>query len=178
MRYFGDSDDEIHYGSVRIQPLAYQDDVLRGSKDVTTAQKGNIRLATMLKEKGLEAHQDKTCFIIVGSNIFKENAKKEITENPLIFGDFVLKEKVFDKYLGQILHGGGLESSALATAKERAGKIKGATLEIRSIIEEFQMQAIGGMMAAYELREGPHPKNSQWGWNLVWGEQGNCGSVR
>ena len=80
MRYFGDSEDEIQYGSVRLQPLAYQDDVLRGSKDVTTAHRGNIRLATMLKEKGLEAHQDKTCFIIVGTNIFKENAKKKITK--------------------------------------------------------------------------------------------------
>ena len=153
MRYFGDSGDEMQYGSVRLQPLAYQDDVLRGSKDVTTAQTGNTRLATMLKEKGLEAHQDKTCFIIVGSEKFKESAKNQIKENPLMFGDFVLKEKVFDKYLGQILHGGGLESSALATAKERAGKIKGATMEIRSVIEEFQMQAIGGMMAAHELWE-------------------------
>ena len=44
MRYFSDSEDEIQYGSVRLQPLAYQDDVLRGSKDVTTAQKGNIRM--------------------------------------------------------------------------------------------------------------------------------------
>ena len=34
MEYFGDSKEEIHYGSVRIQPLAYQDDVLKGSKDI------------------------------------------------------------------------------------------------------------------------------------------------
>jgi hypothetical protein len=63
------------------------------------------------------------------------------------------KERESDKYLGQILHGGGLEESALATAKERAGRIKGATLEIRSIIEEFQMQTMGGMMVAWELWE-------------------------
>ena len=45
-----------------------------------------------------------------------------------MFGDFVVKERVSDKYLGQVLHSGGLEDSALATVKERSGKIKGATM--------------------------------------------------
>ena len=43
-----------------------------------------------------------------------------------MFGDFEVKERVSDKYLGQILHGGSLEESSLATAQERAGQIKGA----------------------------------------------------
>ena len=64
-----------------------------------------------------------------------------------------MKEKESDKYLGQVLHGSGLGASALATAQERAGRIKGATLEIKSIIDEFQMQTLGGMMAAWELWE-------------------------
>ena len=54
-----------------------------------------------------------------------------------MFGDFEVKVRISDKYLGQILHGGGLEESALATAKERAGRIKGAAIEIKGIIEEF-----------------------------------------
>ena len=153
MEYFGDSKDEIHYGGVRIQPLAYQDDVLKGSKNVLEAQVGNIRLAEMLRVKGLEAHPDKTSFIICGSEEFKNQAKEELKENPIMFGHFVVKEKESDKYLGQILHGAGLEESSLATAKERIGRIKGAALEIRSIIEEFQMQMMGGMMAAWELWE-------------------------
>ena len=75
MQYFKDSKDEIQYGSVRIQPLAYQDDVLKGSKNIVDAQVGNIRLAEMLKEKGLEAHPDKTSFIIFGSQGFKRKAR-------------------------------------------------------------------------------------------------------
>ena len=54
---------------------------------------------------------------------------------------------------GQVLHGGALEDSAEATVLERAGRIKGATMEIKSIIEEFSMQAMGGLMAAWELWE-------------------------
>ena len=153
MMYFGDSKDEMYFGDVRIQPLAYQDDVLKGCKDVMDARVGNIRLAAMLKDKGLEAHKDKTSFIVCGSNRFKQKAKDDLQNDPLMFGNFEVKEKLSDKYLGQVLHGGGLEDSALATVKERAGKIKGATMEIKSIIEEFEMQAMGGMRAAWELWE-------------------------
>ena len=143
----------MYYGDVRIQPLAYQDDVLKGSKDVMAAQVGNIRLAAMLQDKGLEAHPDKTSYIVCGSRKFKQKAKEDLENNPLMFGDFVVKERVSDKYLGQVLHSGGLEDSALATVKERSGKIKGATMEIKSIIEEFEMQALGVLQAAWELWE-------------------------
>ena len=148
--YFGESKEEMYYGSARIQPLAYQDDVLKGSKDVMAAKVGNIKLSAMLQDKGLEAHPDKTSFIVCGSNKFKQKAKNDLKESPLMFGDFEVKERESDKYLGQILHGGGLDESALATAQERAGRIKGATIEIKGIIDEFQMQALGGLRAAWE----------------------------
>jgi hypothetical protein len=64
MDYFQDSKDEIFYGGVRLQPFAYQVDILRGSKDVMGTQVGNIKMAAMLEEKELEAHPDKTCFIV------------------------------------------------------------------------------------------------------------------
>ena len=78
MRYFGDSEDEMQYGSVRLQPLAYQDDVLRGSKDVTTTQTGNTRLATMLKEKGLEAHKDKTFLLLLDQKNSKKISRRKL----------------------------------------------------------------------------------------------------
>ena len=153
MDYFENSQDEVSYGGVRLQPLAYQDDIMRGSKDVLTTQVGNIKLAAMFEEKGLEAHPDKTCFIVCGSKRFKENAEFDLQRSPIMFGDFLVKQRVSDRYLGQILHSGGLDMCAEATVQERVGKLKGATMEIKGIIEEFQMQAIGGMMAAWELWE-------------------------
>ena len=71
----------------------------------------------------------------------------------MIFGNFPIKHKECERYLGQLLHGGGLDKCAEATAQERVGRIKGATMEIKGIIEEFQMQTLGGMMAAWELWE-------------------------
>ena len=124
----------MEYGTVNIKPLAYQDDIMKGSKDVNGAQAGNIKLSAMLKDKGLEAHPDKTCFIICGSKQFKEKAEQDLKYNPIMFDTFPVKHKTSDKYLGQVLHSGGVEASATATVQERSGRIKGATREIKAIV--------------------------------------------
>ena len=64
---------------------------------------------------------------------------------PIIFGNFTMNMRQKDIYLGQILHEDGLEASVSATVKEKAGKFKGAIFDIRSIIEEFSIQTIGGI---------------------------------
>ena len=47
----------------------------------------------------------------------------------------------------------GVRASCAATSTSREGKITGATFEVKTIVETFKMQAIGGMMAAWELCE-------------------------
>ena len=46
-----------------------------------------------------------------------------------------------------------MEKSSLATVQEKIGRIKGATLEIKSIMEEFTMQALGSLMSTWILWE-------------------------
>ena len=89
-----------------------------------------LQLAAMFRDKGLEAHPDKTCFIVCGSAKYKQKVEQDLVRNPLVFGHFPVKQHVADRYLGQVLHGGGLDQSAKATVQERAGRIKGATMEI------------------------------------------------
>ena len=80
-------------------------------------QVGNIKLSAMLEEKGLEAHPDKTCFIVCGNRKFKDNVEKDLKRNPLLFGNFPVKHRKHDRYLGQVLHGGALDCSAEATVQ-------------------------------------------------------------
>ena len=117
------------------------------------ARNNNIRMEEMLSEKLLEAHSDKTVYIVMGSSSFKKKVREELKDSPLVFGSFSMKEKESEKYLGQIIHSGGMEKSSLATVQERIGRIKGATLKIKSIIEEFMMQALGSLMSAWILWE-------------------------
>ena len=88
-----------------------------------------------------------------GSQDYKNKIAKQLENNPLYLGEFPVKRKEQDKYLGQILHSDGVRASCEATIALRKGKIKGATFEVQSIVDDFKMQAIGGMMAAWELWE-------------------------
>ena len=49
--YFEDSQDEIYYGNVRIQPLLYQDDIIRLSTSRDNSQSGNMRMEQIMKSK-------------------------------------------------------------------------------------------------------------------------------
>ena len=152
-RYFAGSADEVYYGGVRCEYFAYQDDIGKPCAGVNEAQAANIKLSHMFKEKGLEAHPDKTCYVVFGSKSYKDKVNEQLETNPLYLGDFQVKRKESDRYLGQILHTNGVRASCEATITDREGKIKGATFEVQSIVEDFKMQAIGGMMTAWELWE-------------------------
>ena len=98
---------------------------------------------------------------VFGSSKFKDTITKQLEDNPLYFGDFPVKRKDSEKYLGQIIYSGGVRASCAATITEREGKINGAIFETKSMIEEFRMQAIGGIMA-----EGYGALFAVWCWHL------------
>ena len=50
------------------------------------------------------------------------------------------------------------------------GKIKGAAIEIKAIIEDYQMQAMGGLVPGNSLGtmgQGPYTLPLVWGWNFT-----------
>ena len=146
--YFKSCKDVMYYGETRIQPLSYQDDVAAPCLTVNMARTQAALLASLMREKTLLAHPDKTGYLILGSEKRKQEIRQELENNPINFSKFNLKEKDKDKYLGQMIKS-DIATSALETVKDRVGKIKGASIEIKAIIEEFQMQALAGCMAAW-----------------------------
>ena len=142
----------MYFGETRIQALNYQDDVGAPCINAGMARVQASLLASLMQEKALQAHPDKTGYLVLGSEKGKEDIRKELVENPIDFTKFKLKEKEKDKYLGQVINS-NISTSALSTVQERVGRIKGAAIEIKSIIEDFKMQALSGCMAAWELWE-------------------------
>ena len=110
------------------------------------------KLTKMTLEKILEAHPDKSGLIVMGSKKYKEKVVKELEENPIYLTNFKLEIKDSDKYLGQVINS-TLATSALETVKSRAGKIKGAAMEVKCIVESHEIKAMGGLVAAWELWE-------------------------
>ena len=79
--------------------------------------------------------------------------KLEAAEEPVKLGANTLKEKTEEKYLGDVFSSKGLSASVEATIDDRAAKIKGSIYELRAVIEDFRMQAVGGLEAAIDLYE-------------------------
>ena len=78
------------HGEVRCEYFAYQDDVGKPSDGVLEAQAGNIKMSHLFQEKGLQAHPDKTGFIVFGGPKYKKEIEKDLERRPLYFGDFLI----------------------------------------------------------------------------------------
>ena len=148
---FTSSLDEICYGWVRLQPLAYQDDISRLATNLATAKAGSMKISSMMDQKGLKCHPTKTVCIAIGSEEYRQNIEKEVKSDPVTFGDFTVKFTDSEVYLGDVIASQGLEKSVELTINRRLGKVKGAMNESKAIMEDFQMQAIGGMAGAWDL---------------------------
>ena len=77
-KFFKTSRDELSYGSEKLQPMLFQDDISRLSTSVWGAQSGNNKMESVMETKLLDFNLDKSCLIIMGS----KKRKAEI-ENPL-----------------------------------------------------------------------------------------------
>ena len=153
MDMFEGSEEELRYGGVRVLPLIFQDDILRGTGSVLSARAGNVKVAAVMRSKQLRLNPDKTGYIIFGKKKQVEEARREIEMEPIVCGDFVTKEKVSDKWLGDIFHQDGLAASVSATIEDRVPKVKGAMYEAAAIVEDWRSQCVGGFRSAVDLWE-------------------------
>ena len=68
--------------------------------------------------------------------------------SPIMCGSFMTKEKVEDKWLGDMFHQDGLAASVMATITSREAKVKGACYEAAAIVVDWRAQVVGGFMSA------------------------------
>ena len=66
--HFEESQAEICYGATRLQPVSFQDDILRVCCGRDNAQDGYVRFEAVFKSKVLQIHPTKSCFLVFGSN--------------------------------------------------------------------------------------------------------------
>ena len=137
--YFEGSQDEDCYGTVRLQPLTYIDDVNRSSHNLNSVRAGNIKFASLAAVKQLKYHQKKSCYLVYGPENFKAKVQMEAEEEPVMLGKNVIHEKPEEKYLGDIFSSEGLAESVAATVKERTPKVKASIYELRAVVEDVRM---------------------------------------
>ena len=81
------------------------------------------RLKQLWKASSLDLHKDKSCFLVFGNTKQKENFSTECSETPIKLYNERMKEKVREKYLGDMIDSGGNAASVAETVKDRYGKI-------------------------------------------------------
>ena len=89
-------------------PLIYQDDLGKFSSSRLDAQAGNDRIEACMETKLLDLHQDKSCYILIGNKEESEEIKSELELCPLTLYGIKMKEKSYEKYLGDLIQSGGV----------------------------------------------------------------------
>ena len=153
VKMFDGSEDEFRYGSVLGSPAIWMDDVFRGVGSVNAAIAGNVKLDMLASLSQLSFHEEKSCYILMGSKTQREEMRKEIEIKPLRCGSFETKEKETDKWLGFWLHCDGLSASVAKTVEEREKKVKGALFEAVALVEDYRAVRISGFQTAIDLWE-------------------------
>ena len=134
-------------------PAMFQDDIMRAADSVESARAGNVKMSSVMNSKQLTLNQDKTGFILFGRESMVSKVREEIEVSPICCGDFITKEKIADKWLGDIFHQGGLADCVIATIKDREPKVRAACYEAAAIVDDWRSQCVGGFCSAIDLFE-------------------------
>ena len=97
-----------------------------------------------------------------------QNVAKELELCPLTLYGNNMKEKRYEKYLGDLVHGEGVAKSVEATVNERRGRTMLAITEIRAIVEDCRSNTLGGLKVGLDILESAYmPSLLNNGWKLM-----------
>ena len=145
--------DETNYGEVPMGPCMFMDDLIHCSTGLEEAKKASKKINEVMKKHALKLNESKSVAIVMGSKKQTKEIMEKIKDSPIKCGEVEIKAKEKDKWLGQQLAAGGLSDSVAATVAAREAKVKGAAMEIVSIVKDWRTRVVGGMESALVLWE-------------------------
>ena len=151
--YFKNSEDEAHYHGLPLGPLLFQDDVLRLSLDVNSAQLGNSRMEQVAESKLLNFNLEKSCYVVIGKERRRLEKLKELSQKPIQLCGKNMVHETSVKYLGDIISEKGLADSVTLTINKRKGLVIKAIYDIRCVIDDCRSHTVGGLVAGINMWE-------------------------
>ena len=125
-RVFEDDKDIVGYGSVIQKPYSFKDDIMISVDSLDNVRTANVKVDLVLKMMQTKLNQDKSGYILMGPEEQVKEARKRVSENPIMCGQFKMKELQKEICLGDKFTG-SLKQSVLATIKDREGKVRRAS---------------------------------------------------
>ena len=138
---FKDSDGEVYYVDLKLNPMSFMDDIGKLSDNVEAAQDGNNRIEELIDSKCLALNLDKCNFLVMGSKKSRKKIMMKIEESPLLLSNQPMKEVSSLRYLGDFLCA-TLEESVHQTVLHRVGIAKKSIFDRRSIIEDKRAECL------------------------------------
>ena len=80
--FFHDSEYEVSYGMVDLQPLLFQDDVARLSLDIEATQMGNNMMDVTAETKLLDFNLERSCYVFFGNKKVRNEMLENLKETP------------------------------------------------------------------------------------------------
>ena len=151
--YFGDSDHEVFYGEVRMQPMSFVDDVARMASSRIAAQAGINLMQTLAETKLLSYHLDKSAALVVGNNDVRMKIEEELNLNPLILCNQPMKMVCSYTYLRTVISEQGVGESAKESVNSKLGKVKHLIYEIKAVVENSKNNMPGAFMTSLLIWE-------------------------
>ena len=152
--YFEGSDCEVSYDDIRLEPITFQDDAARFVTDIVSAQKGNDFVSSAMNLKQLTINVDKCATILFGK---KKVVKKTLDEIDNMGGLKINNIKVLvkenEKYLGDYICSAGMAKSVEKTIEKRYGRIIKGIIEIKTVVEDFRANLLGGLDLGLQIWE-------------------------
>ena len=140
-------------GEVLLNTLIFQDDISKMNDNIDQAKEGCEKIERTLKSKLLSVNYDKSKYLIIGDEQFREDTLKQIEADPIEMGGIRILHSSQEKYLGDIIDERGCKESITATIKSRVGKLISKTEEIIQLANHPAMGGIGGANIAFKLYE-------------------------
>ena len=146
---FKNSEYEITYGNISLQPQIFLDDLIRCANSILNAQAGNVFLEAILSSKGLRFNLSKSTYIVM--NDVDNVIKKELNEKPIKLCGKKMTQSQAITYLGEQISEKGVAASAKETIAKRYGRAKQLILEIKAIIEDCRSNREGAIFTGIQL---------------------------
>ena len=140
-------------GEIPLNSLILQDDISKINDTLEDPRKGCKMLDSTLKRKLLSVNYDKSKFLVIGSNKYRNKILHDIEKAPMKMGGVEINHSEKEKYLGDVIHEKGCRESVNATIKMRMCSLISKCDEIIQLSESPFMGGTGNSLPAIKLFE-------------------------
>ena len=139
--------------NILVGEVDFVDDKASVSRDVKSARVKGILMTRSMEEINVRVHPVKTKYMILGTEKFKEETRRELQKSPIVVQGHEIQESREEKYLGMQICDGGSKETIRRQMEARVQECKKKIALIKNLLEKPSMKAMGYLACVKTLFE-------------------------